>query len=262
MQNRHQCPEWGQAPPPDLMAGDCRPGTDFNRRQPYFEYGEEHIAHLRARDPALGRVIDEIGPVKREVIPDLFMALIHSIIGQQISTKAQITVWTRMRNLFEPLTPGHIAAIRAEQLQTCGLSRRKAVYIKELAANIVDGRLDLAQLPALDDDAVCRRLSAIKGIGVWTAEMLMTFSLQRLDILSWGDLAIQRGLRMLYRHRKITPPLFAKYKKRYSPYSTVAGLYLWELAGGRCPGYSDPAPKTAAPRKRTAETRGGQGGTL
>jgi DNA-3-methyladenine glycosylase II len=93
------------------------------------------------------------------------------------------------------------------------------------------------------DSEICKRLVEIKGIGVWTAEMLMTFSMQRPDILSWDDLAIHRGLRMLYRHRKITPALFAKYKRRYSPYASVASLYLWAIAGGACPSLTDPAQK-------------------
>jgi hypothetical protein len=85
--------------------------------------------------------------------------------------------------------------------------------------------------------------------------MLMTFSMQRKDVLSWGDLAIQRGLRMLYRHRQVTPALFAKYKKRYTPYATVASLYLWALAGGACEGHSDPAPKTDVQKKVVAKKR-------
>ena len=132
---------------------------------------------------------------------------------------------------------------------------RKALHIKEITANIVAGNLDLPHLHTLEDAAVCASLSQIKGLGVWTAEMLMIFSMQRKNILSWGDLAIQRGLRMLYRHRKITPVLFVKYKKRYSPYATVAGIYLWALAGGACKGYTDPAPKTDAQKKTIAQKR-------
>ena len=82
--------------------------------------------------------------------------------------------------------------------------------------------------------------------------MLMIFSMQRMDILSWGDLAVHRGLRMLYRHRVVTPTLFAKYKKRYSPYATVASLYLWAVAGGACPRLEDRASK--APAKKNAAT--------
>ncbi len=224
-------------------------------RTSHFEYGEHEIARLKAKDPALGEVMDKIGMVKREVIPDMFMALVNAIIGQQISTKAHITVWERAQKMFSPFTPQNIASLPVEKLQTCGISMRKAAYIKEIAANVVDGSLDLAQLHSMNDEAVCKRLSEIKGIGVWTAEMLMTFSMQRMNIMSWGDLAIQRGLRMLYRHRKITPALFAKYKKRYSPYATVASLYLWALAGGVCDGYVDPAPKTDAQKKSAAKKR-------
>ena len=78
---------------------------------------------------------------------------------------------------------------------------------------------------------------------MWTAEMLLIFSLQRPDVVSFGDLAIQRGMRMLYRHRKITRQLFEKYRRRYSPYGTTASLYLWALAGGALPDLTDPAPK-------------------
>ncbi len=232
------------------QAGKCMRDTH------YFEYGEAAIAHLEAKDPALAEVMGKVGRVSREVIPDMFMALVNAIIGQQISTKAHMTVWERAQKMFSPLTAENIASIPAETLQTCGISMRKAGYIKEIAASVLDGNLDLVQLHSMDDEAVCKRLSEIKGIGVWTAEMLMIFSMRRMDVLSRGDLAIQRGLRMLYRHRKITPALFTKYKKRYSPYSTVASLYLWALAGGACEGYADPAPKTDAQKKIAAQKGG------
>ncbi len=221
----------------------------------YFEYGNKEIEWLKLRDPVLGAAIDEIGPVQRAVIPDLFKALVNSVVGQQISAKAQATIWNRMLERFAPLTPETIGAVGAEELQSCGISMRKALYIKEIAGSVLAGSLDLASLHTLPDDEVCVRLCQIRGIGVWTAEMLMTFSLQRLDIMSWDDLAIHRGLRMLYRHRKITPKLFAKYKRRYSPYATVASLYLWAIAGGACARLVDCAPKTEAGKKAAAKKR-------
>lgn len=220
----------------------------------YFVYGREEINWLKAKDPILGAAIDEIGPIRRAVVPNLFEALINSIVGQQISTKAQVTIWKRMKERFVPLTPDVIAAASAEEVQSCGLSMRKAFYIKDIAENVRSGSLNLEELQTLSDDEVCARLSQLKGIGVWTAEMLMTFSMQRQDILSWGDLAILRGLRMLYRHRQITPKLFAKYKRRYSPYATVASLYLWAIAGGACEGLTDPAVKTVKGQKATKRT--------
>jgi DNA-3-methyladenine glycosylase II len=144
---------------------------------------------------------------------------------------------------FSPLTPETISLASAEELQSSGIPMRKAVYMKEIAGSVLNGSLDLAQLQKMSDDEVCKRLVQFKGIGVWTAEMLMVFSMQRPDIISWNDLAILRGLRMLYRHRKITPKLFAKYKKRYSPYASVASLYLWAIAGGACVNLVDHAHK-------------------
>ena len=209
----------------------------------YFEYGEREVSHLKKRDAVLGRLIDEIGHIYRTVTPDMFTALINSIVGQQISTKAQATIWGRIRERFSPITPENIGAISEEDLQSCGISFRKASYIKEIAESALNGSLNLTELQKQPDDEVSKRLSRLKGIGVWTAEMLMIFSMQRPDVMSIDDLAIIRGLRMLYRHRKITPALFAKYKKRYSPYATVASLYLWAIAGGICPRLTDPAQK-------------------
>lgn len=225
----------------------------------YFNYGEKEIEYLKLKDSALGKAIDEMGHIYRAIIPDMFQALVNSIVGQQISTKAQATIWKRMQEQFSPLTPENIGRVSAEELQTCGISMRKAVYIKTIADTILDGSLDLAALHNMTDDEVCKRLSQIKGIGVWTAEMLMTFSMERLDIISWDDLAIHRGLRMLYHHRKITPELFAKYKRRYSPYATVASLYLWGIAGGGGgSGFVDYAPKTEAQKKADAKKRKNQ----
>lgn len=215
----------------------------------YFEYGEKEINYLRERDPQLGAAIDQIGHVYREVVPELFSALVLQIISQQISTKGAITVWNRLLEKVGELTAETISQTDIEDIQGCGMSMRKAQYMKELANAVLDGTLDLSGLEQLTDEEVCQRLSQIKGIGVWTAEMLMTFTLQRPDVISFGDIAILRGMRMLYRHRKITPELFNKYKRRYSPHATVASLYLWEISGGACEGLSDPAPMTEAQKK-------------
>jgi DNA-3-methyladenine glycosylase II len=210
----------------------------------YFEYGDREIQWLKSRDSALGAAIDEIGPVRRPVISDLFTALLHSVTGLQIFSKAHTTVWNRVLERFTPMTPETIDAASAEAVQNCGITMKKAVYIKEIAVFVLNGRLDLERLQTLTDDEVCAILCRIKGIGVWTAEMLMTFSMQRMDIMSRNDLAIIRGLRMLYRHREITPNLFTRHKRRYSPYGTVASLYLWAISSGACPRFADPAPTT------------------
>ena len=199
----------------------------------FFQYGETEIAYLKQADKRLAEVIDRIGKVERRVIPDLFAALVHSIVGQQISTKAHETIWRRIENALGKVTPEAINRLSVEELQGFGISFRKAAYIRNATRKVMDGTFDIQALYT----------SELDGIGVWSAEMLMLFSMQRPDILSFGDLAIQRGLRMVYHHRKITRELFEKYRHRFSPYNSVASLYLWAVAGGAIEGMKDYAPK-------------------
>lgn len=223
----------------------------------YFSYGQTEIDYLTSRDARLGWAIEHIGPVQREVQDDLFTAVLHCIVGQQISTAAHITIWNRFLDTFGTIDPPMICALDSETLQSLGISFRKADYILDFAHKVCSGELDLDALITLDDQAFIEQLITLRGIGTWTAEMLLTFCLQRPDVLSYGDLAIQRGLRMLYRHRAINPARFAKYHRRYSPYSTTASLYLWAIAGGAIPELTDPAPKkkSTAKQKSTAKNR-------
>ena len=201
-----------------------------------FSYGDTETAHLKKRDKALGAAIDAIGPLQRETHTDLFSALVNAIVGQQISSKAQKTIWERMKAGLVAVTPQSVLACTEAELQSYGISFKKASYIRGAAARVADGRLDIDALHAMSDAQVCQELVKVDGIGIWTAEMLMLFSMRRPDILSYGDLAILRGIRMLYRHREVTRPLFEKYRRRYSPYGSVASLYLWAIAGGAIEG--------------------------
>ena len=167
-----------------------------------------------------------------EVDPDLFSAVVHHIVGQQISTKAQATIWARMRERLGEVNARTVAAAGTAALQSVGISLRKAEYIQDFAGKVNSGAFDLQRVAALPDSEAIEALVALKGVGVWTAEMILLFCLQRSDIFSFDDLAIQRGLRMVYRHRKIDRKLFEKYRRRFSPYGSVASLYLWAVAGG------------------------------
>jgi DNA-3-methyladenine glycosylase II len=209
----------------------------------YFIYGETELEHLKQADVRLAQAIDRIGMIQRKVNPDLFSALIEAIIGQQISTKAHITISKRMHDHLQMITPQRLTEISKETLQSFGLTHRKVEYIKQIAQQVEAGKLNIESLQQLSDEEVCIELSKLNGVGVWTAEMLMTFSMQRPNIISYGDLAIQRGLRMLYHHRNIDKKKFAKYKRRYAPYASIASLYLWEIAGGAIPEMKDYAPK-------------------
>lgn len=196
----------------------------------FYRYGTTETDYLKSRDPKLGAVIDRIGFIKHQVIPDLFAALVNSIVGQQISPKAADTVWNRLLQRFGAITPESIREAAPEEIQCCGLSSRKAGYIKAIAENVVSGECNLAELASLPDDEAIKRLSALPGIGVWSAEMLLIFSLQRPDVVSFGDLAARRGMMKVYGLAYLTKEDFHKIRERYSPYGTVASLYLWEAA--------------------------------
>lgn len=209
----------------------------------YFSYGEKELAYLRTKDKCLGEIIDKVGMVRRRIIPDLFAALVHSIVGQQISTKAHNTIWLRMETALGTITAQTIERLSADELQHFGISFRKVGYIKRAADKVLSGEFDIQALYGMTDAEVADRLSALEGIGLWSAEMLMLFSMQRPNIFSYGDLAIQRGLRMVYHHRRIDRELFEKYRRRFSPYCSVASLYFWAVAGGMIEGMKDYAPK-------------------
>jgi DNA-3-methyladenine glycosylase II len=208
----------------------------------FFDYGTTETEYLKRKDKRLGAAIDAIGHIEREVNPDLFSSLVHHIVGQQISSAALKTVWARLNDKLSEVTADTVCAASREDIQSCGVTFKKADYIKDFADKVHSGEFDIDALRDLPDIEVVKRLSALKGIGVWTAEMLMIFCLQRPNVLSFGDLGIHRGLRMLYHHKVIDRKLFEKYAKRYSPYGSVASLYLWAIAGGAIAEMRDYAP--------------------
>lgn len=200
------------------------------RRINYYKYGQAEINHLKKADPLLGEAIDKIGMVKREVKPSIFPALISSIISQQISMKAAVTVENRLVDLLGELRPENIYNTPIEDIQKCGMSMRKAEYIKGIGELAHEKTVDFDNLDNLSDENFIKELTKIRGVGIWTAEMLLIHSLQRGDILSFKDLGIRRGMERLYGIEEIAKEDFNKYKKIYSPYATVASIYLWEIS--------------------------------
>ncbi|MCI9078260.1 MAG: DNA-3-methyladenine glycosylase 2 family protein [Lachnospiraceae bacterium] len=208
----------------------------------FFEYGEKEIKYLKSKDKKLAEVIDKIGHIDRQTDDNLFSSVVHSIIGQQVSTKAQITIWKRIQDAYGEVSPETINNASTEGLQSLGMTFRKAEYIKNFSEKVVRGEFDLDAVAEMTDKEAITALSGLKGVGVWTAEMILLFCLKRPDILSYSDLAIQRGMRMVYHHRNIDKKLFEKYRRRLSPYCSVASLYFWAVAGGAIPGMKDFAP--------------------
>lgn len=209
----------------------------------YFEYGEKEITYLCKKDKKLAAVIDKAGHIYRETDTDLFSSVVHHIIGQQISTRVQATIWQRMQNEFGEVNAESILSSDIPKLQSFGMTFRKAEYISDFARKVASGEFDLSGIQQKSDEEAIRQLTALKGIGVWTAEMILLFCMQRPNIFSYDDLAIQRGLRMIYHHRSVDRRLFEKYRRRFSPYCSTASLYLWAAAGGVIPELRDYKPK-------------------
>jgi 3-methyladenine DNA glycosylase/8-oxoguanine DNA glycosylase len=195
-----------------------------------FEYGQKEIDYLKSKDKKLGAAIDKIGIINRKVTPNTFEALISSVVGQQISSKAAATVWNRLIELLGSITPESISQEDISNIQVCGMSQRKAGYIKGVAEAAISGEVDFNNLHTMTDEEIIKKLSSLHGVGEWTAEMLLIFSLNRPDVVSYKDLAIRRGMMNLYGLKELPKEKFDTYRKRYSPYGSVASLYLWALS--------------------------------
>lgn len=195
-----------------------------------FSYSEDEIDYLKTRDPVLGERMTRIGKIDRVIIPDLFAALIHAIVGQLISTKAANTVWNRMQNRLGAISAENLAKHTADEIQACGMTMKKAICIHGISTTIAEGAFPLEDLREMSDREVIQKLTSLQGVGTWTAEMLLIHSLERKDIVSWGDIAIRRGMMKLYGLDAMTKQQFEQYRQRYSPFGSIASLYLWQIA--------------------------------
>jgi len=195
-----------------------------------FQYEDKDLEALKKIDVKLKAVIEQVGKIERPINEDLFESLISSIVAQQISGKAYETVFKRLKALT-PITPTDILKTPDDLIQACGLSYKKVSYMKHAATYF--SHTDINQLKSMSNEDLILVLDDLKGIGRWTAEMLLIFSLNRMDIFSKQDLGIKRGISMIYHHQKITDDLMKKYEKRYSPYGSLASLYLWEISSGQ-----------------------------
>lgn len=197
-----------------------------------FPIREEALAHLQAKDPVFGNMIEEIGVIERETTPNLFTSLVFSLVAQQISGKAAETVSKRLLALCEgTITPDSIISLKAEQIQSCGMSHKKAGWIQSAANAFLEGTISSESISQMEDATVIRTLSSLPGIGVWTAEMLLIFSLCRPNVISFGDFGIRKGMMRLYGWKTVSRQRFDRMAKRYAPYGSTASLYLWHIAG-------------------------------
>lgn len=194
------------------------------------------INHLRSRDARLAELIDEIGIIKLPArrSRDPYLALLETIAYQQLAGSAAKKIWERVVALFdqEGPRPEKLIALGEEQLRSAGLSRSKAISMRDIAARTLSGQVpDAQRMKNMTDEDLFAALTQIRGVGPWTVEMLLMFTLRRPDIMPVTDYGIRKGFQMLYRKRQMpTPKQILKKAEVWRPYRTAAALYLWRIA--------------------------------
>lgn len=213
----------------------------------FVQYDTSATQYLMSKDKKLAEAINAVGDIRRPSDGDIFTSVVRSIVGQQISASALKTVLKRLMDKLDgSITPDSIDSLSIDDLQSCGMTFRKAEYIKSFADKVKSGEFDISSLEEMDDEEVIEALTSLKGIGRWTAEMILIFSMNRMDVFAFDDVGIHRGIRMVYHHREVTKEMFEKYRRRFSPYCTVASLYFWKISHMDVPGYD----KDYVPKKR------------
>jgi DNA-3-methyladenine glycosylase II len=199
-------------------------------------FSEEAVEHLRGADDTLKAIIDERGPLdldtrQRGRPEDPYGALLRSIVGQQLSTKAARSIYGRLVELFGGSTPSPQELLDAdpETVRAVGLSNAKVRYVRSLAEHVLSGELELDRLPDLGDEEVEREVTAVKGLGQWTAHMFLIFHLGRPDVLPVGDLGVRRAVERAYGFEELpSAEELERLGERWAPYRSLAALYLWE----------------------------------
>jgi DNA-3-methyladenine glycosylase II len=198
---------------------------------------ERALAELTASDPVIGELIARYGELsvearrRRRPPVEAYGMLLRSVIGQQLSVKAAATIYGRVLDLFGRTTPSPQQLLEAQPqaLRDVGLSWRKVEYVRDLAAHVLSGELELDRLDQLSDDEVVAEITAIRGFGVWSAQMFLIFFLERPDVLPAGDLGIRRAVQVAYELDELPAPTeLERIAQPWRPHRSLACVYLWE----------------------------------
>ena len=201
---------------------------------------DDALAHLRGIDPALGVVIDRVGEYAAPHRDDPYAALLRTILFQQLAGAAASAIQRRFFALHppedQPPTPQQILELTDTQFRSAGLSRQKMGYMRDLALHVADGRLVFSELPALSDEDVVKRITAVKGLGEWSAHMFLMFHLGRPDVLPVLDLGVRNGMRITYGLPTVpTPKEALVIGAPWAPYRSVGSWYMWRATEPTAP---------------------------
>ncbi len=198
--------------------------------RPLAKMYKNAIKHFRNADPILYSIVNKIEAFELEIWPDPFIRLTRSIIGQQLSVKAARTIYERFEKLFKngEIKPSGLLNLQNEEIRKVGISYQKISYLKDLSQKVLDNEVELNKFTELPEQIIIEKLTKIKGIGRWTVEMFLMFSLGRPDIFSYGDLGLQNAIKKAYElKQKPTVKQMEKLSKKWIPYRTYAAVLLW-----------------------------------
>ncbi|MDA1010863.1 MAG: DNA-3-methyladenine glycosylase 2 family protein [Chloroflexi bacterium] len=191
--------------------------------------------HLRLADPVVGALIESHGPYRPRPAMDHYESLLRTILFQQLNGTAAATIRDRWLGLYGDRypTPNELLATTDEAFRSTGVSRQKATYMRDVAERIIAGSLDLPALESLPDDAVMRQITAVHGLGEWSAHMFLMFQLGRPDVLPVGDYGVRNGIRIAYGLAEMPSPARAReIGEPWAPYRSVASWYMWRAVEG------------------------------
>jgi DNA-3-methyladenine glycosylase II len=187
------------------------------------------INHLSKADPVLRAIIERVGACRIEYGPPEFHSLAESIVYQQLNGNAAFTIFKRFATLAgDPVTPNGILKLTEQQMRSAGLSKQKSSYLRDMAERAARGELDFSKLHELTDEDVIKHLTQVKGVGQWTAQMFLMFTLKRPNVLPTGDFGVQMAIKKHYKKRKLPKPVtMERIAKPWEPYRSFACWYLW-----------------------------------
>ena len=187
------------------------------------------IIHLKKKDPTLRRIIEKVGPYRMQFLEPTFATLVRSIVYQQLSGRVARVIYQRLLDAASgEITPAAILKLKPAKLRALGLSRQKSAYILDLASRTAAGSVVFETIDRLSDTEVIEHLTAVKGIGVWTAHMFLIFALRRTDVLPTGDLGVRTAIRKAYALEELPKPAdVEQIAESWRPFCSVAAWYLW-----------------------------------
>lgn len=194
-----------------------------------IQYNKTEMDYLSEKDEVMKQLIQRYGKLNAGHVTDVYTSLVFHIIGQMLSNKVADLLVSRFIDLVGEVAPKAVLSKNIDDIKAIGISSRKVEYILELSKDVQDGKYKFDKFPNMNDEEVITYLMQIRGVGRWTAEMITEFTLGRLNVFSYDDVALQNGMKKAYGFKTLSRKRFEKYRKKFSPYCSVASLYFYAL---------------------------------